>query len=249
MHRLVAGFQERFSSARRAPAAASVEDEFGVLRQFIHALFDLTHRYVNGGGNRAAFRDLFRFAHVNHDEFLARFELLLEFRYRYAFGSHGDYYKAGGEMLRHTLATLAYRGGKTVRDVDAKFGDMRAAPSSRTPVEILAHIGDLLDWAVCLADGKRTFHESTPLPWDREVARFFAALETLDRRLAADTLLGFPAEQIFQGPIADALTHIGQIAMLRRIVGSPVRGENYFMADIVAGRVGAAQSAPRREFD
>ena len=152
-------------------------------------------------------------------------------------------------MLRHTLATLAYRGGKTARDVDVKFGNFRAGPSTRTPVEILAHIGDLLDWAVCLADGKKTFHESSPLPWDKEVERFFAALETLDRRLAADTPLGFPAEQIFQGPIADALTHVGQIAMLRRIAGSPVRGENYFMAEIVAGRMGPKQSAPRREFD
>jgi hypothetical protein len=152
-------------------------------------------------------------------------------------------------MLRHTLATLAYRGGKTVRDVDPKFGTFQAGPTTRKPVEILAHIGDLLDWAVCLADGKRTFHESTPLAWDKEVERFFAALETLDRRLAADTPLGFPAEQIFQGPIADALTHVGQIAMLRRMAENPVRGENYFMADIVAGRVGPKQSAARREFD
>ena len=152
-------------------------------------------------------------------------------------------------MLRHTLATLAYRGGKTVRDVDPKFGNYQAGPKTRTPVEILAHVGDLLDWALCLADGKRDFHESKPLRWDNEIDRFFAALEALDCRLAVDTPLGFPAEQIFQGPIADALTHIGQIAMLRRIAGRPVRGENYFMADIVAGRVGPKQSTPRKEFE
>ena len=54
---------------------------------------------------------------------------------------------------------------------------------------------------------------------------------------------------MFQGPIADALTHIGQIGMMRRMAGAPVRGENYFKADIAAGRVGAEQSAPRFEFD
>ena len=152
-------------------------------------------------------------------------------------------------MLRHTLATLAYRGGKTVRDVDQEFADFRPAPGSRTPVEILAHIGDLLDWAVTLADGKHVWHDSSPLPWKKEVARFFKGLETLDRRLASDKPLGSPSEKIFQGPIADALTHIGQIAMLRRLAGSPVRGENYSKADIAIGRVGAEQSPPRREFD
>ena len=152
-------------------------------------------------------------------------------------------------MLRHTLATLAYRGGKTVRDVDQEFADFKVGSSSRTPAEILAHIGDLLDWSVQLANGKPVFHESKPLPWDQEVARFFRALETLDRRLASGEPLGYPEQKIFQGPIADALTHVGQIALLRRMFGKPVRGENYFLAEIVEGRVGPEQATPRREFD
>src|SRR6185436_6701885 len=101
-------------------------------------------------------------------------------------------------MLRHTLATLAYRGGKAVRDVDQEFADFRPAPASRTPAEILAHIGDLLDWAVQLAGGKHAFHESIPLPWHEEIARFFRCLETLDQRLVADEeRLAFSAEKIF----------------------------------------------------
>ena len=152
-------------------------------------------------------------------------------------------------MLRHTLATLAYRGGKTLRDVDQSFADFRPAPGTRSPAEILAHIGDLLDWAVHLADGKHVFHESSLLPWDQEVARFFRALETFDERLASDEPLGFSSEKLFQGPIADALTHIGQIALIRRMFGKPVRGENYFLAEITPGRVGAQQAAPRKEFE
>lgn len=152
-------------------------------------------------------------------------------------------------LLRHTLATLAYRGGKTLRGVSGDFARFRAAPGTRTPGEILAHVGDLLDWALCLADGKHAWHDSTPLAWEQETARFHAALEIFDRRLALDTPLGFPVEKIFQGPIADALTHIGQIAMLRRMSGNPVRGENYFRAEIAAGRVGPEQAAPQREFD
>jgi hypothetical protein len=155
----------------------------------------------------------------------------------------------GRAMLRHTLATLAYRGGKAVRDAPGDFADFRAAPSVRTPVEILSHIGDLLDWALALADGRQEWRDAKPLPWGQEVDRFFAGLAALDGRLATPEPLGFEAEKLFQGPIADALTHVGQLTTLRRMAGAPVRGENYFKADIAAGRVGPEQSHPRREFD
>jgi hypothetical protein len=157
--------------------------------------------------------------------------------------------KPARTLLRHTLATLAYRGGKAVRDAPGGFGEYRAAPSVRTPVEILSHVGDLLDWAVGLADGRHVWRDATPLPWPEEVDRFFEGLANLDDRLAAPEPLGFDAGKLFQGPIADALTHVGQITILRRMAGAPVRGENYFKADILAGRVGPEQSPPRREFD
>jgi hypothetical protein len=152
-------------------------------------------------------------------------------------------------FLRHTIATLAYRAGKVVRDAPPHFADYPVAADSRTPARILAHVGDLLDWALSLACGDQRWNASTPLAWDMEVDRFFAALERLDAYLASDAPLGLTAETIFQAPIADALTHVGQLAMLRRLVGSPVRAENYAKANIVAGRVGADQTPPRVEFD
>lgn len=151
-------------------------------------------------------------------------------------------------LLRHTVATVAYRGGKAIRDAPDSFASFRVAPTSRTPAEILAHIGDLFDWAMSLADGQHVWHDSTPLPWNEEVARFFEALRRFDDRLANGPL-ECSREKLFQGPIADALTHVGQIGMLRRIGGAPVRGESYYRADIVAGRVGADQSTPKVEFD
>ena len=153
------------------------------------------------------------------------------------------------ELLRHTVATLAYRGGKAIRNAPPEFKDFRVAGDSRTPGEILAHIGDLLDWALSIAVGKQTWRNSTPLPWEDESARFFAALQAFDSYLASDQPLAAPAEKLFQGPIADALTHVGQIAMLRRIAGGPIKGENYYKAEIESGRVGADQSSKRTEFD
>ena len=153
------------------------------------------------------------------------------------------------ELLRHTVATLAYRGGKAVTGAPPEFKDFRVADGSRTPGEILAHIGDLLDWALSIAVGKQTWHNSTPLSWEEETARFFAALEAFDAYLASDQPLGSPVEKMFQGPIADALTHVGQITMLRRIAGGPIKGENYYRAEIESGRVGADQSSRRVEFD
>ena len=153
------------------------------------------------------------------------------------------------ELLRHALATLAYRGEKIISKVPAEFAEFRAHEGTRTPGEILAHIGDLLDWALRTSQGEYVFIRSSPLPWDQESMRFFAALKALDAYLASDKPLLYPAESIFQGPIADALTHVGQLALLRRMVGVPVRGESYFRAEIEAGRVGADQSTKRVEFD
>jgi len=152
-------------------------------------------------------------------------------------------------MLRHTLATLAYRAGKAVRGAPEGFGDFRAGEGGRTAVQILAHMGDLFDWALTMADGEAVWKDAAPLPWSGEVARFFAALERFDERLQAGRPLANPATKIFDGPVADALTHTGQIAMLRRMAGAKIRGESYFRADIVTGRVGLDQAPPRREFD
>jgi len=152
-------------------------------------------------------------------------------------------------LLRHALATLAYRGGKAIRDAPEAFARYRASGSTRTPIEILAHVGDLLDWALGLADGRHEWHDAPPLTWDEEVGRFYTGLAALDRRLASNDPPGFSPESLLQGPIADALTHVGQITLLRRMAGFPVRGENYFKADIAAGRVGPEQPSPRREFE
>jgi hypothetical protein len=153
------------------------------------------------------------------------------------------------ELLRHALATIAYRGGKAVRSAPASFADFTAGDSSRTPVQILAHMGDLFDWALSIARGSMKWKASTPLDWDAEVGRFFASLGALDEYLASAEALGSSAEQIFQGPIADALTHVGQLTMLRRLAGAPIRSENYFVASIAIGQVGPGQALPKREFD
>ncbi|MGA2883164.1 MAG: hypothetical protein ABSG13_29810 [Bryobacteraceae bacterium] len=152
------------------------------------------------------------------------------------------------QLLRHAVATLAYRGGKTLRGAPDTFAEFHASQDSRTPGQILAHIGDLLEWALSTASGRQQWRDSTPLPWNAEVRRFFAALEALDAYLASDSPLQAPVEKLFQAPIADALTHVGQIAMLRRLAGAPVRGENYYVAKIAIGCVGPDQPAPVREF-
>ena len=153
------------------------------------------------------------------------------------------------DMLRHTLATLAYRGGKAVREAPEGFGDFKASPTSRTPSQILAHICDLMDWALTQARGNQSWTDTTPGTWTDDTARLFKAFRALDEYLASGEPLGYEPGQIFQGAIADALTHVGQINYLRRMFGHPVRGENYFRAEITTGRVGTEQAAPRREFD
>jgi hypothetical protein len=152
------------------------------------------------------------------------------------------------ELLRHALATLAYRGGKAVRNAPEGFAVFHLDEGVRAPGQILAHIGDLMDWALSIAAGKQAWSNSRPLAWEKEVERFFAALKKFDDFLASSEPVQVPPEKLFQGPIADALTHVGQIAILRRLAGEPVKGENYFVAEITVGRVGAEQAAPKKEF-
>ncbi len=152
------------------------------------------------------------------------------------------------QLLRHTLATLAYRAGKTIRGAPDSFCSFSTSEKGRTPAHILAHMGDLFDWALSIAKGKQEWHDSTPLPWASEEERFFRTLQAFDDYLASDAPLAVSPEKLFQGPVADALTHTGQIAILRRIAGCPIHGENYFRAEIIIGRVGHEQAAPVREF-
>lgn len=153
------------------------------------------------------------------------------------------------ELLRHTVATVAYRGGKAVRDAPASFATYSPDGSPRTPVKILAHIGDLYDWALAQARGAEQWNDSTPLAWEQEVERFHATLARFDAYLASDAPLATTHEKLFQGAIADSLAHVGQLAMLRRLAGAKMKSENYSRADIVAGRVGTQQTMPKREFD
>jgi hypothetical protein len=151
--------------------------------------------------------------------------------------------------LRHVIATLAYRAGKTLRSPPAGFGEFRAAPSTRRAIEIVGHMADLMEWAATSVNGKTVWREGKVQDWDHEVARFFSGVKALDDRLASGEPIACDAEKLFQGPLADALTHVGQLATLRRLVGEGVRGENYYVAEIESGRVGLEQAKAVREFD
>ena len=150
------------------------------------------------------------------------------------------------ELLRHTLAALAYRAVRALEGAPDHFAGFDGV--GRLPVQILAHMGDLFDWALSAAVGQERWHATQPRVWTEEQQRFFSSLRAFDAFLASEEPLRAPVERLFQGPVADALTHVGQLAMLRRLSGSPTRGENFFVAEIKAGQVGADQPAAGRPF-
>lgn len=155
-------------------------------------------------------------------------------------------------FFRHILATIAYRGGKTLRDAPASFAAFRVAETSRTPAQILAHMADLIEWTFRQVRGEQwlaAWHPVGPSTWDNDVARFFKALEQLDNAFATEQPSATALQILFQGPVSDVLTHIGQLGMLRRVAGSPIKGEVMVIADVQVGRVGLDQAAPKREFD
>ena len=153
------------------------------------------------------------------------------------------------DLLRHCLATLAYRASKALRDPPPGFAAFRAGPTTRTPIEILSHLGDLMAWGRNLAEGEHVWHESEANDWSEQITRFYANLAACDAYLVSGEQLGYPPAKLLQGPVADALTHVGQISMLRRLAEAPVKGENYFKAEITVGRLGPDQPTAKYEFD
>lgn len=141
------------------------------------------------------------------------------------------------ELLRHLVATLAFRGAVAVSDAPPDFAGFRIHQTTRTAGEILAHIGDLVEGSLYLVKGELVYLQSSSQIWEEDVRRFFNAVREFDLYLASDAPLKQPIENILQGPIADALTHVGQIVMLRRAAGKPVREESYFTAKIAAGEI------------
>lgn len=152
-------------------------------------------------------------------------------------------------LLRHTVATVAYRSGKALRGAPEQFAHYRVTAASRTPLEIVAHMGDLFEWGLSIAQGMQQWRFTEPTNWAHDVSRYFASLAEFDAYLGSERMLAVSVGQLFQGPVADALTHVGQLTLLRRAAESPVRSENYFAADITIGRVGVSQPPPRHEFD
>jgi hypothetical protein len=146
------------------------------------------------------------------------------------------------DLLRHTVAAVAYRASRAVTDAPDEFGDFQGG--GKAPVKILAHMGDLFDWSLTMAQGQPRWHKSEPLPWADEKKRFFASLGAFDAYLASDAPLGVGIEGLMQGPVSDAFHHIGQLAMLRRMAGCPVRRENFYVAPVAVGRVGPEQAEP-----
>ncbi len=155
--------------------------------------------------------------------------------------------------LRHVLATLAYRAGKALRDAPEGFAEFRLAPASRTPLQIVAHLADLMEWSARCVEGPGRWQAGGATDWAGTTGRFYAALAALDAALAARETAGegpaFDPAVLFQGPIADALTHVGQLAMLRGAAGAGLRPESFVKAEIRVGRVGIDQAEPGRAFD
>jgi hypothetical protein len=144
---------------------------------------------------------------------------------------------SANDLFRHALSTLAYRGGKAIREAPDGFSSFRIGADGRTAGAILAHICDVLDWGLIMAKEKHVWRELAPQAWDLDVERFFTAVRAFDEFIASGAPLQAPLDKLFQGPVADALTHVGQIAMLRRLAEAPLKGENFFKADIAVGHI------------
>jgi len=151
------------------------------------------------------------------------------------------------ELLKHFLAAIAYRTQKALRDAPDHYPTFSAGNRVRTPLEILHHMTSLMGYVRTFFVGGQYPRTLEPLPtFKEEIARFHEMIEAVGTLLASDAKPSISTEQLLQGPFADTMTHVGQLAMLRRLADAPVRPENFVFADIRAERLHANQPPPAK---
>jgi hypothetical protein len=148
------------------------------------------------------------------------------------------------QMLRHFLAALAYRTQKALRGGPESFANFSAGSNARTPHELIVHMRSVLGYARTFFIGG-IYPQPVPEDWEKDIEAFHEMLGDLGRYLDSDTpLQNTTEERMLQGPFSDAMTHAGQIAMLRRLAGSPVASENFIVADVSPDNLSASQPDP-----
>ncbi len=150
-------------------------------------------------------------------------------------------------LLRHLLATIAFRGGLCLRGAPDGFADFQAGADVRSPIDLVRHLSRLMEFTGRILRGGEPVRSqggrqaggtpSADLSWPQELDRLSEAMATLDGVLATAPLAAADVDAVIQGPLADALTHVGQLATLRRLAGAPIAGANYPRAPIVDGQV------------
>ena len=147
-------------------------------------------------------------------------------------------------LLQHFLAAVAYRTQKALRGAPDAFADFRAGINVRTPHEIVWHMTGVIGYARTMFHGGR-FTPARAETFPREIERLHATFEGLREDFGNPGLsASITDEQFLQGPLSDAMTHAGQLALLRRLAGSPVASEDFIFAKIDASNVTADQADP-----
>ena len=147
-------------------------------------------------------------------------------------------------LLRHFLGAIAYRTAKALRDAPPQYATFEAGAQSRTPRQLVRHMSGVINYALALVHEPRPLLASCP-SYEAEVERFFALLRELAARLENVDLSDSAAERLLQGPLSDAMAHAGQLALLRRLSGSPIPPEDFHQAAIDPSRLGLDQAAPQ----
>lgn len=152
------------------------------------------------------------------------------------------------ELLLHFLAAIAYRTQKALRGAPANYPCLAIGHGARTPVEVLRHMTSLMGYTqTFFRGGSYPMVPEALATFEQEVARFHDMLGGVGDLLKSDEpLRDISTEQLLQGPLADTMTHVGQLALMRRLSNSAVRGENFVFAEVRADRLGVNQATPAR---
>ncbi len=134
-------------------------------------------------------------------------------------------------FIQHFLKVLSYRFEKAIHNAAESYPKHASGHGIRTPLELLGHMNGVLEFAISSLKNqpRRNIPEQS---WQEQITLYYEKLKELNQLMQENSFDTDTLERILQGPLADAMTHIGQLAMMRRLANSAIAGENYFAADM-----------------
>lgn len=140
----------------------------------------------------------------------------------------------GVTVMQRLLDGLGFRFYWATEGLRVEDYSFRPADDVMSIRELVKHIWGLVNWVRISVQGEPHRRPMEIVSVRSDILEMLHELRTAvsemnDDELSEVTIEGNPLWNIINGPVSDALTHVGQINSFRRLNGNPVPRANVFL--------------------